>query len=228
MAGEDPEYVAWIRKQPCCACGSRVGVDAHHHTAGSTQPTVGQRGRRAQARGMGQRAHDEATMPLCDKLRGGPGCHQDLHEFRGLFSDMDNGERRLWQDRKVREFRALYQQTQEEPAGNSVAAGGPRPVTGSYPSRSAEPAKAEAECSSAPAGSSETKGIDARKCRSCGAPIKWIAMGSGKWAPVDLPGRRMVAELVGGGEIVLAYTSHLETCTERERRHNPRNPPRAY
>jgi hypothetical protein len=45
----DEAYKAWIRKQPCVCCGTRRYVEAAH---------VG-------TRGLGQKASDYTTLPLC-------------------------------------------------------------------------------------------------------------------------------------------------------------------
>lgn len=45
----NPRYLAFVRAQPCCVCGSRRGVEAAH-----TGP-----------RGLGQKAPDSDAIPLC-------------------------------------------------------------------------------------------------------------------------------------------------------------------
>jgi hypothetical protein len=45
----DPQYRAWIRSQPCAACGTHIGVEAAH-----TGP-----------HGLGQKASDYTCIPLC-------------------------------------------------------------------------------------------------------------------------------------------------------------------
>lgn len=42
-------YLAWIRTQPCCVCGSRRGIEASH-----TGP-----------HGLGQKSPDSSAIPLC-------------------------------------------------------------------------------------------------------------------------------------------------------------------
>ena len=53
----DPEYLAFVRSLPCCVCGSRRSVEAHH-----TGP-----------RGLSQKSSDYSAIPLCALLhhRGG-------------------------------------------------------------------------------------------------------------------------------------------------------------
>jgi hypothetical protein len=47
----NPRYLAWIRTQPCCVCGSRYRVEASH-----TGP-----------HGIGQKSPDSSAIPLCAK-----------------------------------------------------------------------------------------------------------------------------------------------------------------
>jgi len=45
----NPRYLAWIRTQPCCVCGSTRGIEASH-----TGP-----------HGIGQKSPDSSAIPLC-------------------------------------------------------------------------------------------------------------------------------------------------------------------
>jgi hypothetical protein len=47
----NPRYLAWIRTQPCCVCGSRKAIEASH-----TGP-----------HGIGQKSPDTSAIPLCAK-----------------------------------------------------------------------------------------------------------------------------------------------------------------
>ncbi len=47
----DKVYLAFIRKLPCVICGCRYGIEAHH----------------AGIHGLGQKACDRSTIPLCPK-----------------------------------------------------------------------------------------------------------------------------------------------------------------
>jgi hypothetical protein len=47
----NPRYLAWIRTQPCCVCGSTRDIEASH-----TGP-----------RGIGQKSPDSSAIPLCAK-----------------------------------------------------------------------------------------------------------------------------------------------------------------
>jgi hypothetical protein len=45
----NPRYLAWIRTQPCCVCGSKKAIEASH-----TGP-----------HGLGQKSPDTSAIPLC-------------------------------------------------------------------------------------------------------------------------------------------------------------------
>ena len=47
----NPRYLAWIRTQPCCVCGSKMAIAASH-----TGP-----------HGLGQKSPDSSAIPLCLK-----------------------------------------------------------------------------------------------------------------------------------------------------------------
>jgi hypothetical protein len=47
----NPRYLAWIRTQPCCVCGSKLSIEASH-----TGP-----------HGLGQKSPDSSAIPLCAK-----------------------------------------------------------------------------------------------------------------------------------------------------------------
>lgn len=92
MAGELPEYVGWVRKHPCCACGAERLVEAHHITNGLTcmpgeRPPKALRGKR----GKGQKAHDYYAIPMCLS------CHRKLHDRSGPFREMSKQRLDAWQ-----------------------------------------------------------------------------------------------------------------------------------
>ena len=58
---EIPRYLKWVKTQPCCGCGNSAD-DAHHII--DTGLYLG---------GMGTKAHDFHTMPMCRR------CHGELH-----------------------------------------------------------------------------------------------------------------------------------------------------
>ena len=56
-------YLAWIRTQPCCVCGSKRAIEASH-----TGP-----------HGLGQKSPDSSAIPLCPKHhRTGDGSYHRL------------------------------------------------------------------------------------------------------------------------------------------------------
>jgi len=54
-------YLDFIRSKPCLICGTTIGVQAHHEDKGILSS------------GMGTKAHDSQTVPLCPGER----CHAD-------------------------------------------------------------------------------------------------------------------------------------------------------
>lgn len=58
----DGSYLKFIRLLPCVGCGKRYGIEAAH---------VG-------PHGLGQKASDYDTVPLC---KGAAGCHKKLHRM---------------------------------------------------------------------------------------------------------------------------------------------------
>lgn len=62
------------------------------------------------------------------------------------------------------------------------------------------------------------RSAQAGSCRSCGAPILWIVMVSGKRMPLDAkPEKRIVMdgdEPVQRGAVEDCYTSHFATCPD--------------
>lgn len=66
------KHLRWIKKLPCLVCGNWNGNHAHHLLTGVT-------------RGMGMKAADEFTIPLCMN------CHSQLHlrgNERAFFGDV--------------------------------------------------------------------------------------------------------------------------------------------
>lgn len=58
------DYLAFVRSHPCCGCGRREDVEAHHWAE--------------RARGKGQKAPDTRTVPLCVL------CHERVHSSGAL------------------------------------------------------------------------------------------------------------------------------------------------
>jgi hypothetical protein len=95
MAGDDPQYLAWCRKQRCCMFGgfcAGIGVEAHHATFG---------------RGMGQKGPDARAFPFCARH------HRQFHDAAGDFRGMDHGARTAFQEAQVRTYRARYEASLE-------------------------------------------------------------------------------------------------------------------
>lgn len=93
MAGDDPKRLAWVRGQPCVACGREGPSEAHHHT---------------HRRGLGQRASDVDAMPLCS------GCHWDFHNAQGKSAGLTQRERTLLQDGWAWATREAYAHLSDE------------------------------------------------------------------------------------------------------------------
>lgn len=56
----DPDYLDFIRQQPCCICGDNTTVEAAHLRLGSI-------GNGKPITGMGEKAADKWALPLCGK-----------------------------------------------------------------------------------------------------------------------------------------------------------------
>ncbi len=90
MAGEDAEYCAWVRQQPCSMMGHGDclgAVHAHHPTGG---------------KGIGQRNHDHGAVPLCS------GHHTQRHSLSGPFKGWDKRRIRDWEASTAAELRRIY------------------------------------------------------------------------------------------------------------------------
>lgn len=79
--GGDPEYLAFVRRQRCCACGSLPPSHAHHETLGG--------------RGKSQKAPDRRTLPFCF------GDHDDFHLVRGRFKGWSREKRKAFQEAEI-------------------------------------------------------------------------------------------------------------------------------
>jgi hypothetical protein len=66
----DPDYLAWLRTQPCCLCG-RTPADAAHLRVGSINHDK-------RDTGMGERSSDFWALPLCRDH------HQQQHSMNEL------------------------------------------------------------------------------------------------------------------------------------------------
>lgn len=73
----DAAYLRWVASLPCCHCGRRSGIEAHHW---------------APRRGVSQKVHDYRTVPLCREHHGHFHDHGHLPgitagQTRAFFSD---------------------------------------------------------------------------------------------------------------------------------------------
>lgn len=78
-------YLKLVRQLPCCVCGARQDVVAHHATGG----------------GMGTKKLDSETFPLCQEH------HRNFHDLAGRFRGWDKARLRGWQDDMVDQTQRL-------------------------------------------------------------------------------------------------------------------------
>ena len=76
----DEKHLAWVRTLPCCVCTRSTAGEAHHDTQG---------------RGMGQKADDTRTIPLCRMH------HDGAQHYRGPFKGWDKHQMREWFEEKL-------------------------------------------------------------------------------------------------------------------------------
>lgn len=89
----DARWLSFIRSLPCCMCLAPPPSEAHHSLAHKP--------------GLGMKASDHHTLPLC----GGPqGCHAGLHTYQGRFKGWTREQRKAWERGKV----DLYQPRRDE------------------------------------------------------------------------------------------------------------------
>ncbi|MBO0715929.1 MAG: DUF968 domain-containing protein [Rhizobiales bacterium] len=69
----DPEYLDYIRQQPCCICGDNTATEAAHLRVGIIGASVPKR-----ATGMGEKSSDRWALPLCGKH------HREQHSMNEL------------------------------------------------------------------------------------------------------------------------------------------------
>jgi hypothetical protein len=85
VAGEDPDYTAWLRKQLCCKCAAPAR-EAHHKTGA----------------GKGLKSHDHTAIPMCLH------CHREFHGLSGGFKGWTKSQLREWTDEKIGYYRRIY------------------------------------------------------------------------------------------------------------------------
>lgn len=106
MAGELRHYTSFVRSRPCAACGTTIGVQAHHALYGTTYspddpiPTKSIPNAR---KGTSQKSHDYFSIPLCLKDHT-PG----LHKMAGFFEGWTGERLEIWEREQVEEMHALY------------------------------------------------------------------------------------------------------------------------
>lgn len=83
---QDETHLAFVRKQPCCVCGSRREIEAAHIRYACN--AVGKR-----PTGMGEKPHDRWTVSLCA-----------YHHRTGIDSQHNNNEREWWIMRGLNPF----------------------------------------------------------------------------------------------------------------------------
>lgn len=98
MAGELPDYISWIKRQPCAARfhgDCQNGVEAHHarHRTSSTSN---------RKPGLGQKAHDDTAVPLCTLH------HRRFHDGGAPFVAMGRQGCGEWMDKVALKMRTLY------------------------------------------------------------------------------------------------------------------------
>ena len=92
MAKKDPEYLRRVKWMRCHICHDWP-CDAHHITGA----------------GMGMKAHDRDTIPLCRKH------HSELHSLSGYFKGWSGAKLRNWQVEAVRQTRAYLEKARDIP-----------------------------------------------------------------------------------------------------------------
>lgn len=93
MAGDDPDYIRWMRLRMCvnaAYCGRRA-CEPHHARRDRHGPV-----------GMGQRASDRRAIPICRP------CHDDFHDGRNYFASMNVEQRREWMESQITRCQAAY------------------------------------------------------------------------------------------------------------------------
>jgi len=90
MAGEDPTYITWIKAKPCERCGWHAGCEAHH----------------IRVEGLGMRAHDLETIPLCKS------CHGQRTRFVGWWTPRtgvwETADIYAWEEGKAAHYNRLF------------------------------------------------------------------------------------------------------------------------
>ena len=98
MAGEDRDRLRWVKTLGCLAPGAPSGcspvTEAHH--AGS--------------RGIGQKAHDHSSVPLCSVH------HREFHAAAGPFKGWTQAKRRAWAELVLAVVESRWRARRQAPA----------------------------------------------------------------------------------------------------------------
>lgn len=102
MAGEDLNYLDWIRMQPCVVTRMDVEPNGDGYCKGRIVPhhKVGA--------GMGKRAHDHESMPLCSSH------HRLRHDASGPFKHWTRDDFRRWEDHWCTEMRERFLREEQD------------------------------------------------------------------------------------------------------------------
>jgi hypothetical protein len=86
--GDDPEYLAYLRRLPCVVCRAPAPSEPSH--VGTTR------------KGTGIKCLDREAVPSCREH------HEDWHACRGMFAGWNRDRRRLWALAVVAETQTAY------------------------------------------------------------------------------------------------------------------------
>lgn len=95
---DDPVYLAWVRRWPCCVGGMLCGPARAHHA-------IEMGGRRI--KGMALKAPDAEALPLCEMH------HTQFHLGQGFCKGWDKLRRRAFQQDEIDRLRAIWRDQRE-------------------------------------------------------------------------------------------------------------------
>lgn len=96
MAGEDPDYIAWLSERECCVDGCERRSGPPHHCKYFT--------------GGSRRSHDHMAIPIC------PTHHEERHRLSGFFKGWTKKMWREWEQAAVSTYRTMYRILTEKDA----------------------------------------------------------------------------------------------------------------
>lgn len=94
----DPAYLRFIRSNPCCVCGKRERVIAHHMVEGDGDDR----------RGLSQKVSDYKTLPFCEGPNVFDSHHKQFHRRLRDFAGWSNERRRVFQEEEVARMQAIW------------------------------------------------------------------------------------------------------------------------